>query len=416
MSFVARPYQAEAIGCGLDFLRTTQIGVNGLLVEPTGSGKSLVIAEIVRQLDGPAIIFQPSVEILEQNLMKLLQCGCRPAVYSSSFNQSKVGDITLATIGSVVRKAHLFERFKYILIDEAHLVGAKNESSMFMQFLTKTKEAKVLGLTATPYRLSHDGFGGAILKFITRTRPRVFHKVVHVTQNGDLLRDGYWAKLEYKVVKTGFRTDRLRINSTGADYTDESVRQHFKELSFPDKIVRCVQRVSELDRGPVLVFTRFVEEAEYVARKVGGAVVTADTPKDTRKAIVRQFRAGQIKCVANVNCLAIGFDYPELANVILAAPTRSLARYYQWVGRTVRPHPSKESAFVIDMVGLVEKFGRVEDFRLVCGPHDTWRVETDEGKVLTNVYFDKPDRWRAAEGLKTPVLPFVSKSRQFASK
>lgn len=414
MNFQARPYQSEAICCGLDFLRTTKVGVNGLLVEPTGSGKSLVIAEIVRQLDGPAIIFQPSVEILEQNFMKLLLCGCRPAVYSASFNQSKVGDITLATIGSVVRKAQLFERFKYILIDEAHLVGAKNESSMFMQFLSKTKDAKVLGLTATPYRLSHDGFGGAILKFITRTRPRVFHKVVHVTQNGDLLRDGYWANLEYKQVKTGFREDRLRVNSTGADYTDESVRQHFRELNFADQIVRCVERVGELGRGPVLVFTRFVEEAEYVARRCGGAVVTANTPKDERKAIVRQFKAGQIKCVANVSCLAIGFDYPELANVILAAPTRSLARYYQFVGRAVRPHASKASAFVIDMVGLVEKFGRVEELRLVCGPHDTWRVENGQGKALTNCYFDQPKErvgWS-----QTLAFPFRSKSRQFASR
>lgn len=415
MNFVARPYQSESIRCGLEFLRTTKVGVNGLLVEPTGGGKSLILAEIVRQLDGPAIVFQPSAEILDQNFGKLLQFGCRPSIYSASRNQSRVGEITLATIGSVVRKAHLFERFKYILIDEAHVaLNPKNEGGMFMQFLSRIKEAKILGLTATPYRLSNDRFGGAILKFLTRTRPRVFHKVVHVTQNSDLLRDGYWAKLEYKQVKTGFREDRLRVNSTGADYTDESVRQHFKELNFADQIVRCVERVHELGRGPVLVFTRFVEEAEYVARRCGGAVVTANTPKDERKSIVRQFKAGQIKCVANVSCLAIGFDYPELANVILAAPTRSLARYYQFVGRAVRPHACKVSAFVIDMVGLVEKFGRVEELRLVCGPHDTWRVENGKGKALTNCYFDQPkDQGGWSQTLSCQLR---SKSRQFASR
>lgn len=388
--FTLRDYQSESVEKSVAFLQQER-PENGLLVMPTGSGKSLVIAAIVEALDAPAIVFQPSKELLEQNLQKLRSFGRNPAVFSASAGEKRVGKITLATIGSVQRKPELFRHCRYILIDECHLVGAKDEDSMFMRFLSGLPEARILGLTATPYRLSTDNFGGSILKFLTRTRPRVFEKVVHVVQNGELFSRGYLCKLDYKVVKTGFRADRLRLNSTGADYTDESVKNHFRELNFSDQIVRCVNRLQELGRGGSLVFTRFVEEAEYVARRIpGAAIVSAKTPADEREDIIRGFKAGRIPCVTNVGVLGVGFDYPELSNVVLAAPTRSLARYYQWVGRCVRTAPGKKDAFVIDMVGLSQKFGKVEDFVLVEGPHEKWHVEANK-KQLTNVYFDAPE-------------------------
>jgi DNA repair protein RadD len=81
---------------------------NGLVVLPTGSGKSLVIADVVSRLDGPCVVFQPSKEILEQNFAKFVAYGYRPAIYSASVGQRRVGQITLATIGSVRTKTELF--------------------------------------------------------------------------------------------------------------------------------------------------------------------------------------------------------------------------------------------------------------------------------------------------------------------
>ena len=410
MSFVLRDYQVETVNKTVEFLLTSS-DENGLVIIPTGGGKSLCIAETVIRLAAPAIIFQPSREILLQNLAKFQSFNHYPSVFSASVGEKRIGKITLATIGSVARKPELFRHVKYIIIDEAHeSLNPRKEDGMFMRFLNELPDVRICGYTATPYRLRSDGFGGSILKFLTRTRPRVFHKVIHVVQNGDLFSQGYLCKLEYKEVKTGFNRARLRLNSTGADYTDESVRNHFAELHFSDQIVRCVNRVAELRRGPVLVFTRFVEEARYVASKIpGAAIVSADTPKKDRERIIEGFKAGRIPVVANCNVLGIGFDYPELANVILANPTRSLARYYQWVGRCIRPHPSKQSAYVIDMVGLVEKFGKVEDLRLVCGPHDTWFVESN-GKQLTNKYLEGQSgrRYGAKSAGQVEPLPVTS--------
>ena len=383
MKYQLRNYQQQAVDTAVEFL-TDGTDQNGIEVLPTGSGKSLIIAGIVQRLDGPCLVFQPTKEILEQNFAKFVAYGYRPAIYSASAGEKRIDEITLATIGSIMRKQEQFRHFKYIIQDECHYCNPK--TGMYSDFYASTK-ARILGLTATPYRLVTDGYGGSILKFLTRTRPRVFSKVVHVVQNGDLFAAGHLAKLEYKEVKTGFRPDRLRINTTGADYTDESIRNHFQELHFSDQIVRCIQRLDELNRHGALVFTRFVEEAEYVASKIAGAaIVTADTKKRDRENILSEFKRGNIPVVTNVGVLTVGFDYPELANIILARPSMSLALYYQMVGRAMRPHPSKESAFVIDMVGLVKKFGHVEDLRLESGPHDTWYVSSN-GKQLTNVYY-----------------------------
>ena len=385
--FVLRDYQAASVDAGAKFLLDPG-SENGIEILPTGSGKSLVIANIAARLSAPTLVFQPSKEILVQNLEKLRNYGYHPAVFSASLNRKRIANITLATIGSVVRTPDLFKTFRYVLVDECHLVNPK--SGMYSDFFKALGDIKILGLTATPYRLSTDGYGGSMLKFLTRTRPRVFSRVVHYVQNSTLFSQGYLAHLTYKQVNSGFRKDRLRLNSTGADYTDDSVRTLFKELNFSDQIVRCVQRLQELRRGPALVFTRFVEEAAYVASKIpGAAIVSAETPTQLRDDILRRFKAGSIPAVCNVGVLTVGFDYPALANVILARPTMSLALYYQMVGRVMRPHPSKSTAFVIDLVDLVNSFGHIEDLTLASGPFDTYYIHSN-GRQLTNVYFGTP--------------------------
>lgn len=383
--FTLRPYQQEAVERSVRFL-SAPIDRHGLLVLPTGSGKSLVIAGIVDQLKAPSLVFQPSREILRQNYSKLIHYGYRPAVYSASIGKRQISNaVTLATIGSVAKRAALFDHIKYVLIDEAHAVNPAD--GMYSAFLKQLPGVRILGLTATPYRLAST-MQGSILKFLTRTRPRVFSEVVYCVQTSQLFREGHLAKLEYHQIK-GFDRKKLRTNSTGADYTDKSVQLHFKEMDFPGKLQRVVDRLLAINRKGVLVFTRFLEESHYLASRIPGAVVvSAETPDAERDRILKEFKAGIIKVVCNVGVLTTGFDYPELDTVVLARPTMSLALYYQMVGRCVRPHPGKAHAMVVDMVGLQEQFGKVEDLRIERR-NGLW-VATSNGKQLTNCYFGQP--------------------------
>ena len=354
------------------------------------SGKSLIIADIAARLDGHTLVFQPSKEIVEQNFKKLCSYGILDcSIYSASFNSKEISRITFATIGSVKGHPELFSHFKNIIIDECHLVNPKEE--MYKDFLS-ILNCKVLGLTATPYRLSSSQDFGAMLKFITRTRPAIFKEVIYHVQVSTLLDMGYLAKLNYYSMNPiGWNELNLKTNTTGADYTDKSVQREYERIDFYGYLVHIVQRLMNPIQGGkrkgILVFTRFLKEAERLTMSIPGcAIVSGDTPKSTREMILKQFKTGEIPVVANVGVLTTGFDYPELDTIVMARPTMSLAMYYQIVGRAIRPHPSKECGWFVDLCGNIKRFGEVSDLRLVDGGNGKWAVFS-KGRQLTNVRF-----------------------------
>nr|DAZ44061.1 MAG TPA: Chromatin remodeling complex ATPase [Caudoviricetes sp.] len=354
------------------------------------SGKSLIIADIAARLDGHILVFQPSKEILEQNFKKLCSYGILDcSIYSASFNSKEISRITFATIGSVKGHPELFSHFKNIIIDECHLVNPKE--GMYKDFLS-ILNCKVLGLTATPYRLSSSQDFGAMLKFITRTRPAIFKEVIYHVQVSTLLDMGYLAKLNYYSMNPiGWNEFNLKTNTTGADYTDKSVQREYERIDFYGYLVHIVQRLMNPIQGGkrkgILVFTRFLKEAERLTMSIPGcAIVSGDTPKSTREMILKQFKTGEIPVVANVGVLTTGFDYPELDTIVMARPTMSLAMYYQIVGRAIRPHPSKECGWFVDLCGNIKRFGEVSDLRLVDGGNGKWAVFS-KGRQLTNVRF-----------------------------
>jgi DNA repair protein RadD len=241
--------------------------------------------------------------------------------------------------------------------------------------------------TATPYRLSTDRFGGSILKFITRTRPRIFQKLIYYIQNKELFDNGYLAKIEYYQVNL-FDVNRLRLNSTGADYTDESVKAHMREINFSQLLLKVTKRLVYV-RKNVLVFTRFITDAEELLRHFpNGAIVTGKTKKKEREQILADFKSGRINLVVNVGTLTVGFDYPELETIVMARPTRSLRLYYQIIGRGIRPHKLKNSMWAVDLCDNYNRFGKIEDLTLTTEKPgmDLWVIKSGS-KQLTNRYF-----------------------------
>lgn len=381
-----RPYQEEAVSAAVRYLNDPRQKKPSIVVMPTGSGKSLIISSIAEKVDAPLLVFQPTKEILEQNYNKMMDYGIYGVtIYSASCNQKQIGNITLATIGSVYKKPEDFKHFKYVLMDECHLCNAKG--GMYKDFY-QTIGGKWIGLTATPYRLHHNSFGSE-LRFLTRTNPRVFSKVIHVTQTKDLSLQGYFCKTEYYSIK-GFNRKEIKLNSTGFDYVESSEREYYTKHEFNKSVLDVVKRLLKAGKKRILVFTKFVTEAQTLAEDLGSeaAMVSGDMKTKDRDAVIKGFKSGQIKVVANVGVLTTGFDYPELECVVIARPTRSLTLYYQMMGRCVRPHPSKQAAWIIDMCGNYEIFGKMEDMRLVEQNDNIWSVVSN-GRHLTNVYLDQ---------------------------
>lgn len=449
--YVLRDYQAQAVERGLAFLLETKKLRNGLIYIPTGGGKALVAGSLAVELanTAPVVIFQPSKEILEQNMEKIESYGFRAAVLSASMGRREVGDVTLATIGTAYKHPEWFEDFQFGLADEAHLIGFKDNSnlvrefgdqfyhrdlglvtplqnqegvrkgkvkvvdedgteneiplpkkSMYKSFAEALPHMRWAGLTASPYRLESDAMGSQ-LKVITRTRQRLWHEFIHYTQYRDLFAAGYLAKLEYFQIR-GFKPSTIPLNSTGAEYDYAALQLHLwernwetkdkKAVHFPDKLTEVVSRVLDAGRRNVMVFTSSVRESEYLAERMKGecAVVTGETPPDERAATVRDFRSGEIKVLTNCGVYIHGFDFPGLETVIDAGPTKSLSRYDQKIGRGARISPAKQSTWIIDMVSGYEQFGRLEDRMLYCQGNSRWdifgRPGGGEEKQLTSKY------------------------------
>lgn len=393
MNITLRPYQKQASDAAVSFfLNGTASG--GLIVIPTGGGKSVLLADIARRIGQPILIFCPSREIILQNYEKMetVERGIS-SMYSASVGQKKITMITFATIGSVKNHPQDFDVFRFVCVDEAHGVNAKG--GMYEEFIHRRGDRRVLGVTATPFRLSQGYDGGSMLKFLTRTRPRIFSKVLYVCQVSDLLSQGYLADPTYYDVsdKTSFDLSRVKTNSTGSDYDEESLKLELERSGFATDLFNWTMRVlSPKDgskRNGVLVFTRFVKESEQLVRMlsskgVKAAIVTGKTPKKERERIVTDFKSGRLQVVSNAACLSVGFDYPELDTVILARPTKSLALYYQQVGRCVRPCKGKRT-WVVDLTSNIRRFGKVSDLKIGLEKPGTemWAVFS-KGRKLTN--------------------------------
>lgn len=386
MAFQLRPYQRESIDLSVAFFKEHSNHKSGLVILPTGSGKSVVIAKILEPLEGKTIVLQPSKEILEQNFEKFSNYG-KASIYSASAGEKRIDKVTFCTIGSIINKKHLFKGLQNILIDECHLVNS--DAGMYQEFIRSFPDAKVLGLTATPYRLEQTSEGPQ-LTFLTRSNPRIFDNVLYYVQNDLLFNAGFLAELEYynfDVIDRG----KLEVNSSGTDFTQNSLRRYYKSIDMPLRIAKTATSVLS-KRKNVLIFCALIEEALMVQKRMpGSAILTGETKKEERERILSQFKNGKIRCLINVGVLTTGFDYPSLEAVLMARSTMSLSLYYQIVGRVMRiftyQDGSKKKGWFVDMGGNINFFGKIETMKIIENENgfSIW----NNGRQLTNVPFKK---------------------------
>jgi DNA repair protein RadD len=375
MKYDLRDYQIDGSNAAVKGLREEKHPF--VIVAATGAGKSLIIADVCHRINEPILILQPNKEILEQNYKKLKSYGVSDvSMYSASMKSKEIAKFTYATIGSIRKIPEKFKHFKYVIIDECHQVNPKNEMGMLTKFLKDIDCKHVVGLTATPYRLdviwTRDKWGGlyatAGLKMINRiTRTPFFKKIVFKIETAELQKRGYLVPIQYFTEKV--ELDELVVNTTGADFTDESMERFWNQKRL-SRIAAAV-KFSHENNKRTLVFCAKINQAERamaMVRNMGISceIVTGKTPMKERSQIVDDFRSGKVKHLFNVGVFTTGFDAPELDCIVMARPTMSLALYYQIIGRGVRLDPDnpKKILQVYDMVGVVERLGRVETIRV----------------------------------------------------
>lgn len=399
-----RKYQKEARTAILADLEKPG---NSLVVMPTASGKSHVIAETANMAD-QVLILQPSRELLDQNRAKLalLVPWEQIGTYSASFNERTIRKFTFATIQSVYKCPEFFKHVKLVIIDESHGLSPKELESMYTSFLQAIGNPKVIGFTATPYRLEvgytfdEEGQLNAqtMLKLINRIRTKIIDKetgkkthgamfwkrIIYNVSHKTLEDQGYLSPIEY-IHEPLLPYASIPINNAYTDYNLEAYTEAIVGME-----AHILSTISEAQKRfkSVLVFCSTTDQAQHLSNIiVGSACVLSGTPNKKRAEIIEGFKSGKIKTVFNYGTLTTGFDKPDLESIILLRPTRSLPLYNQMLGRITRISPGKEKGTVIDFTSTCKALGRMETFELYQLRSGVWDLRTEKhpswnGRVL----------------------------------
>lgn len=357
-------FQKEAVTNCNGFLHNSEL-TSALAVMPTASGKSVVIAELVKDLDN-VLVLVPSSELLLQNELAMINSGVTPCVYSASVGRAEIGKIILATIGSVQNLGKEIKKVgvKNVICDEAHFKLNFEKGGMFNKLLKDIKPKKLLGLTATPFINTTYG-GRPMTRMMHRIQGCPFKEIIHITQFSEVIKAGRWQKLTY--VQHPVDMSSLE-NGSSVEYTEESIKMFLQANGVNNRICLLLK---ELQSEKTLTFTDSLDTATkirdwYNSKGFKGRceVVSGDMPKKERKAVIDAFKDvnSDLLHVINYGTLTTGFDFPQLSYLIGGRPTNSLNLYFQMCGRGGRVHVDKDFCTYHDLVGNVARFGEVETF------------------------------------------------------
>lgn len=372
-----RDYQQQAVKAVYDYW--AKEGGNGLIELATGTGKSLVVAELIRRLvseypDVRIVIASHVQEILQQNTEELLRLWpWAPAgIYSAGLGKRDTqAQILFCGIQSVHNKD--IGQVDLLMVDECHLIPRSAET-MYGRFIANLRrnnpDMKVLGLTATPYRLGQGR--------LDEGDDRLFDKTVFTYGIADGVCDGFLCPLVSKATETGF--DLTGVHKRGGEYIAGELQAAVDKTEITRRAIAEAVAYGR-DRRSWLCFASGVEHAHHVADEIrrfgySCATVTGATPTGERRRILEDYKAGKIRCICSVGVLTTGFNVPRVDMIIALRPTASPGLFIQSAGRGTRCvganieesiRNGKKDCLFLDFAGLIRQHGPVDCVK-VRGP------------------------------------------------
>jgi DNA repair protein RadD len=251
-----------------------------------------------------------------------------------------------------------------------------------MNFIKDLCPDIALGFTATPILLKA-GMEGSSIKMLNRVRPKFFYNIVYCMQISEIIAKKRWTPIKY--VTYEFDENALVLNSTGAEFTEDSLKRYNEAKGINNKIFLEVKRLLSEGKEGILVFADSVESAtKFSEHTPNSAVVHGGLSKKERASILTDFQSGVIKVVYNFLVLGVGYDHPSLSTVIFGRATNSFRIYTQSLGRGVRLFPGKEFFTFIDYGGNVARFGEIEGVEIINHEVNGWSIFAGE-RLLTGI-------------------------------
>jgi len=357
-----RGYQITAVNHILNYLSDNP-GKHPVVAMPTGSGKSLVIAEVVKHVvktwGAKVLILSHVKEILVQDRTAMINhIGGPVGLYSVGLGSKTIERTTVAGIQSIWRKPDLFKQFDLIIIDEAHLINP-DENSMYRKFFDEVKST-YLGLTATPFRLGDGYIYGKDCLF-----DDMVYDLTSMSNFNKLVADGYLCRL--RVPQTQLELDVHGVHTKMGDFVESEMADKFNNAAITESALNEVQKLGG-ECKKWLIFAINIDHAENITqslktRGIAAEVIHSKLEID-RGVILQKFKEGSVKCIVNVNVLTTGFDDPEIDLIVMLRPTQSPVLYVQSVGRGLRIAPGKKDCLIMDFAGNTKRLGCINDIQV----------------------------------------------------
>lgn len=361
-----RPYQQDAFTAAMKWVRKS---TDPCLIEAaTGSGKSHVIAAIANELhtisNGKRVLcLAPSAELVKQNREKYLATGNPASIFSASAGAKCLQHpIVFGTPGTVKNKISRFSsQFCAVIIDEAHGI-TPTIRSIIESIQDKNPKLRVIGLSATPYRLGSgyiyamDEKGKPVGE--DQSRDPYFTARVFNIQARELIDQGFLTPPHVGSINSDhYDTASLELNKRGqfdsADI-DNAFHGHGRKTS---KIIADIVNQSR-DRQGVMIFAATIQHAEECMASLPrglSAMVTGSTTKKEREQILEQFKSKKIKYLVNVSVLTTGFDAPHVGVVAILRATESAGLLQQIIGRGLRLDDNKVDCLILDYAENIDR-------------------------------------------------------------
>jgi len=354
-----RYYQSEAVRAASLAVRS---GHHPVLQLATGTGKSLIIAEIARQCraqDKLIWILTHSQQLVKQNSETYLRhSGENPGIVCSGLGEGNYNAIvTYGTIQSIVRPAlkGLIRYPDFIVIDEAHRVPHNtDESGQYQRIFDHYPNAKRIGMSATPWRTDNGLIYGDGDQFW-------FDSLAYTYTVAQGVYDGYLSPLVG--VDTEHQLDMEDVEMVGDEFKLLSV-----EKKVTDKwllsVIESMKFLAE-KRKRIAVYCPTVKSAQQVAemfqQNTGWttALVTGETRTGDRRNIFKAMEQGHLRVLVSVDTITTGFDMPSLDCIVCLRPTLSSNLWVQIQGRGTRISDLKHNCLVLDYVGNYQRLGGV---------------------------------------------------------
>lgn len=373
---VARDYQDLMISGSRGAISQPNVRA-AIVTGATGCGKTVVFTIIATRAAGfgrRVLILAHRDRLLKQTRDKILASGGDVGVIQAKYTESLYKPIQLASVQSLIRRIRKnpsLYKFDLIIIDEAHLSMART----YREIVDALPNAKVLGFTATPWRLDGKGLGTQAGGF--------YDAIVNGPQMGYLTERGYLCRAE--VYGPQVQIDLSNVGTERGEYIEEEVAEIMDKPSITGN---CIEQYKSICPGKrAIAWCVNLKHARHVCDQFNAAGIPAevlhgDHEEEEREAAIARLVSKQTLVIVFCQLLVEGVDIPEIECVIMLRPTRSLTSYRQTGGRGARPlltgspifaddddegrldfiaNSEKPCFYVIDHAGLTYIHGFLDD-------------------------------------------------------